>query len=580
MRGRPSFARLGGAYRVSVSARGIGAHPPVGPNRSRVSEACRATTFSWSRTLVLWLKEEIRDNRDSVADYQFLAREPATVRATPNGLNAQVFRQSLAGGTLRYSYPRDNPGLSMKRNSAMTTVSASHLPSQTVAGWALLEKLGQGKSATVFKATKNSKTAAIKVFDREITRHLREAEIKARIQREMTMIGRSHPNLVSIHSGGFAEDIASYYIVMDYVSGQTLAKTLTTINPEKIPDLILQLSKAAQYLESLELCHRDIKPDNIMLTDSLMRLVLLDFGVLRPLNSESITDDETLPFVGTLRYSPPEFLLRQEEDSTEGWRAVTFYQIGAVLHDLIMQRPLFSHSSYPFAALCNAVQHQQPEVQSTQLPVELLELAYKCLLKDWRTRLRLVKWSSFDLTTETTETSSSIRQQIVDRSELFQAQQSPERPREGNSKPTLPDSRSNVAEWIKDIIRAVRDENRGLLRTTISVESSSDQKIEILTAFAESNFQGIPDGLSIQFEISAVEESSRILEIKARSFRHRGDPANEQLGPRLCVTRIYLAPNVCDQVERYLYQVIEYFQKDHLRSVLARRSSSDVGNGE
>lgn len=468
----------------------------------------------------------------------------------------------------------------MNRNLAMTTDSASHPPSQTVAGWTLKEKLGQGKSATVFKATKNSKTVAIKVFDREITRHLKQAEIKARIQREMTMVGKSHPNLVSIHSGGFSADIASYYIIMDYISGKTLTKTLTTINPEKIPALILQLAKAAQYLESLELCHRDIKPDNIMLTGSSMRLVLLDFGVLRPLNSESVTDDETLPFVGTLRYSPPEFLLRQEEDSTEGWRAVTFYQIGAVLHDLIMQRPLFSHSSYPFAALCNAVQHQHPKIQSTQLPVDLLELAHKCLLKDWRTRLRLVKWSSFDLTTKATKRLSSVRQQVADRSELFQAQQSTKGPRKGGSKSELPDLQSNVSEWIKNIIRVVRDENREVPRTVLSIESSSDHTIELLVALAESNVQGVPDGLSIQFEISSVEKSSKLLEIKARSFRYRGDSKNEQLGPEFSVTCIYMAPNVREQVEQYLYHVIEHFQKDYLRSVLAQPSSIAVGNGE
>jgi hypothetical protein len=56
---------------------------------------------------------------------------------------------------------------------------------------------------------------------------------------------------------------------------------------------------------------------------------LLDLGVIRPVGIAEITDERQRHFIGTLRYSPPELLIREEQDTPEGWRAITFYQLGA-----------------------------------------------------------------------------------------------------------------------------------------------------------------------------------------------------------------------------------------------------------
>ena len=79
--------------------------------------------------------------------------------------------------------------------------------------------------------------------------------------------------------------------------------------------------------------HRDIKPENIVVTPS-GHIVLMDLGVLKLVGTRSFTDDEHKQFVGTLRNAPPEFLFWDEHDTVDGWRAVNFYQIGAILHDL------------------------------------------------------------------------------------------------------------------------------------------------------------------------------------------------------------------------------------------------------
>ena len=114
--------------------------------------------------------------------------------------------------------------------------------------------------------------------------------------------------------------------------------------------LIAQVASAAQFLEDNGLAHRDIKPENIGVSDDFSHATLLDLGVLRPVGLSNITDEgEQKAFVATLRYSPPELLYREEEDNVEGWRVITFYQLGAVLHDMIMRYPIFREYGDPYA---------------------------------------------------------------------------------------------------------------------------------------------------------------------------------------------------------------------------------------
>ena len=159
-----------------------------------------------------------------------------------------------------------------------------------------------------------------------------------------------------------------------------------------------EIASATKYLEERTIAHRDIKPDNIMYSTDSGKATLLDLGIIRPINSvASPTDDDTeRPFIGTLQYSPPEFLLRVEEDSLHGWRAVTFYQLGAVLHDLIERRQIFSDQTSPYALLVNAIQFNPPSFNAADVPQDLILLAQNCLLKNWQTRLGVVDWGKFD----------------------------------------------------------------------------------------------------------------------------------------------------------------------------------------
>ncbi|RUW55478.1 hypothetical protein EOA32_01650 [Mesorhizobium sp. M1A.F.Ca.ET.072.01.1.1] len=279
-------------------------------------------------------------------------------------------------------------------DSAQAKIFADSLLGSTVGGWTIDATFGNGKSAVVLSAERDGVKGALKVFHPElIERYGRDVQL-ARIDREKSLIGQSHPHLVTILDGGACSATGHLFVVMERLPYKNLHDARSAIPPEKYGTLISQVASAARFLEDLGLAHRDIKPENIAVTDDSERAILLDLGVLLPVGLSNLTDAFQRPFIGTLRYSSPEFLDRKEQDTTEGWRAVTFYQMGAVLHDLIMQKPLFEDASEPFSILVDAVHHTNPPISGGDS--NLMHLARRALVKDPITRLDLVKWSDFE----------------------------------------------------------------------------------------------------------------------------------------------------------------------------------------
>jgi serine/threonine protein kinase len=273
---------------------------------------------------------------------------------------------------------------------------AAELVGKTVGKWTLLDYLGAGKSALVFRASNGATEAALKIFDPELVdRYGRDVQA-ARIERERRLIGKSHQYLISIYDGGYDDSLGYFFIVMALFRGKTLELLLGSLSIQQAVAIIGQVSSAAKFLESEGLVHRDIKPDNIGLDATTGDAVLLDLGVIRPISAENITDDESArPFVGTLRYAPIEFLRREEQDDVDGWRAVTFYQIGAVLYDLLAGKRIYDGVEYP--RIIEAIGNEEPDyslLPSSQ--PELVLLVRKCLVKRPEERLRLVSWSDLE----------------------------------------------------------------------------------------------------------------------------------------------------------------------------------------
>lgn len=383
------------------------------------------------------------------------------------------------------------------------------LSGQEVGGWRIGRYLGAGKSAVVFDSERDGQRAALKVFDPELVERFGKDTQLGRINRERGLIGEKHPNLVQIYDGGECLTSGYLYVAMEFIEAPNLKDSLTLVPREKISAILSQVASAAQFLEEKQLAHRDIKPDNIAVLPDFSRAVLLDLGVLRPFGDPSLTDEDARVFVGTLRYSSPEFLLRAEQDTLEGWRAITFYQLGAVLHDLIMRRPLFAEFTEPFALLVEAVKSQRPEIHADDVPPELVLLAQNCLAKSPEARLALVSWNDFLAPPGTRRPADAARERVRKRTLLNRSQGGAE---SCSSRPT----KQVVQQITRHLENIIRNECAGSDSfPPMQVASDDDGQAQVSVTFAASEDCGLRRDLSIRFDCDILDESMLALSIRA-----------------------------------------------------------------
>lgn len=188
-------------------------------------------------------------------------------------------------------------------------MSQDSLVGRTVAGYRLIQHVGEGGTATVYRAEHPERGAvALKVLRTRLAqdpvavkRFLREAEFGTRV---------NHPNIVKTYDYGQTEDL--YYLAMEWVDGEALEKFAARsgrLAPPLVATIIEQIGAALTAAHAQGIIHRDLKPANIMYTPETQRAVLLDFGIAR---DADLKPEERLTrtgfFVGTLQYVAPEAL--------------------------------------------------------------------------------------------------------------------------------------------------------------------------------------------------------------------------------------------------------------------------------
>jgi serine/threonine protein kinase len=258
--------------------------------------------------------------------------------------------------------------------------------------WRLLDTAGRGGTAPVFSVSSPSGDLALKLYDESFSTGELGEESERRLAPQKALGLHDCPYLVRIHDAGRFEE--RLFVLMDRAPGQELEKRLKDVPREKVRSIIDQISKAAIFLRAHGLCHRDIKSANIFITDDFDHVTLLDLSVIREINDPiGLGTDHggQLPVVATSRYSPPEYLFRLMEAGPELWHALDVYQIGGVLHDLIMREPMFEQeyqltrdtNRYRFAWI---VATQEPQVASSDVDPDLISLARRALDKNWERR--------------------------------------------------------------------------------------------------------------------------------------------------------------------------------------------------
>lgn len=261
-------------------------------------------------------------------------------------------------------------------------------------GWSVAAQLGQGGTAPVFEVVSANGPMALKIYDAKFSMG-EKGEIEAkRIDQQLALKGHDCPHLVQIYDGGEFEK--RLFLLMSRASGTELEKCLTAVPRDKIRQIVDQIARAAIFLKNAGLCHRDIKAANIFVSDDFERCTLLDISVIRNVADPiGIGTDHggQLPVVATARYSPPEYLFRLLDPSPELWHALNVYQLGALLHDLIMREPLFEQeyeksreNRYRFAWI---IATTEPMLQAGDVDRDLLLTARRALDKDWQRRSTL-----------------------------------------------------------------------------------------------------------------------------------------------------------------------------------------------
>lgn len=433
----------------------------------------------------------------------------------------------------------------------------AQLSGKEIAGYRVLSLIDNGKSAAVFKCSRegDGNIAALKIFDDEIIERYGDKTQLARINRELTLVGKVHPNMVRILDGGVDSTTDNHFILMEYLDGPSLEKCLLSVPDENIPRLIEQLASCCEYLETLCLVHRDIKPSNIVILDDYTRLVLLDFGVMKPVGEIGVTDaGGVLSFIGTLQYSSPEFLLRKEEDTIDGWRALSLYQIGGVLHDLIMRRPLFEEYVNPYARLVNAVQNNTPSVSSTTVPAYLIEACQAALVKEPNTRLKLVNWESFRSPKKITA-GAAARERVNKRSLLNNALAAPEAAGPSGNDDLL----EATINLLKVQARSIRAENTAAL-PPLTVTRVPRNGSVVSIGFRPAQQQGLPDGLTLQVQVEVIDVSSQAVALLVTASSGAAQIESSDDKKVLIYQGIFDPANIAGALESSIYLAVDRAQ--------------------
>ena len=255
-----------------------------------------------------------------------------------------------------------------------------NLTGQYLGRYHIIEQLGEGGMATVYKAfdTRLERQVAIKVIRREAFTPVMLEGVLSRFEREAKALARlSHPNVVHVHDYG--EHEGSPYLVMEYIAGGNLKqRTGTPWHWVEAVKLLLPVARALSYAHSQKIIHRDIKPANILITES-GEPMLSDFGIAKMLETaEGATLTGTGVGIGTPEYMAPEQGLGRAVDGR-----TDMYALGVVLFELITGRKPYV-SDTPMAVVLKHVTDPLPNPKKfvPDLPDEVANLIFKALAKE------------------------------------------------------------------------------------------------------------------------------------------------------------------------------------------------------
>jgi len=254
---------------------------------------------------------------------------------------------------------------------------------RTLSHYRIVEKLGEGGMGEVYLAEdmKLDRKVALKVLPPDLAE---SAERRARFEREAKAVAAlNHPNIVTVHS--VEESDGLHFITMELVKGKTLTELLPRngFALDRFFALAVPLADAVAAAHQEGITHRDLKPDNVMVTGD-GRVKVLDFGLAKPLKgfagsaaSELPTQTKTAEgiIVGTLAYMSPE----QSQGKSVDARTDVF-SLGVVLYEMLTGRRPFDGETP--AEMLSSIIKDAPAEMKTPVPRRLWKTVERCLAKN------------------------------------------------------------------------------------------------------------------------------------------------------------------------------------------------------
>jgi len=257
---------------------------------------------------------------------------------------------------------------------------------ENVGPYRIIEQLGQGGMATVFKAYHAAldRYVAIKVLHPAFKE---EPNFLSRFQREARVVARlEHPNIVPIYD--FAEHKGQPYLVMKFIEGQTLKAHMNEkpLTKEEAVQIVDDVGGALAYAHKQGVLHRDVKPSNVLLSPD-GSIYLADFGLARMAQAGASTLSKDV-MLGTPQYISPE----QGQGVRDLDQGTDIYSFGVLLYEMVVGRVPFNADT-PFSIIHDHIYTPLPlpSAVNPNVPEVVERVLLKSLAKDRKDRFETVE---------------------------------------------------------------------------------------------------------------------------------------------------------------------------------------------
>lgn len=242
------------------------------------------------------------------------------------------------------------------------------------------ELIGQGGMSAVYKAEDPNlrRTVAVKLIHSHLSS---DPQFVSRFEEEAALVAQlRHPSIIQVFD--FDNDDGTYYMILDFVPGETLQDRLSRLNTadQRLPmadaiEITASMCDALGYAHRRGLVHRDVKPSNIMLNVH-GQAILMDFGVAKIAGGKRHT--ATGAVVGTAIYMSPEQIRGESIDGR-----VDIYALGVTLFEMLSGKPPFEADS-AMTTLMMHINDPVPDLRelNPDVPQSLVDVVGKALEKD------------------------------------------------------------------------------------------------------------------------------------------------------------------------------------------------------